>query len=41
MQAHCIANNLGTADRIQLGHIILVGAAIRIWNSSGEYGGFR
>jgi len=36
-----LPNNPGTADWIQLGHIILVSAAIRIRNSSGEYTGFR
>jgi len=29
MQAHCIANNPGLLIGIQLGHIILVSAAIR------------
>src|SRR5258706_8088031 len=41
MQAHCFDSNPGTAHRIQLGRLILVSAAIRIRNSSGEYGSFR
>jgi hypothetical protein len=41
MQARCIDNDTGTADRIQLEYIILVSAAIRNRNGSDEYGGFR